>query len=205
MACTDRNFLHAYDCGTYFGTPASTTAIVNLSTKTKGASSCINGSRLVAYRETIGPMKTRVFDGRVWWSWKFSAMRNFLFPKHARRQWNKYDWQLSSWSKQIKTAFCSKQLGVRKWKRPWLTRSSIAKQSERIGRQDCGPHHHRTNGAAKLLPMDILQRMKLLYNTFLVADTFNAILAGANNVRGSTASGRSWRGRSGRYVLPGLC
>ena len=39
--------------------------------------------------------------------------------------------------------------------------------------------------------MDILQRMKLLNNTFLVADTFNAILAGANNVRGPTASGRS--------------
>jgi hypothetical protein len=65
MACTNRNFLRAYNCGTYFGIPASPTAIVNLITKTKGANSCINRSRLVAYHKTIGPMKTRVFDGLV--------------------------------------------------------------------------------------------------------------------------------------------
>ncbi len=80
MACKDRNFLRAYDCGTYLGIPASPTAIVNLGTKTKGANSCINRSRLVACRKKIGPMKTRVFDGLVWWAWKFSAMRNHLFP-----------------------------------------------------------------------------------------------------------------------------
>ena len=47
------------------------------------------------------------------------------------------------------------------------------------------------DGAAKLLTTDILQRMKVLNNTFLVADEFNAILAGANNLRGPTTSGRS--------------
>jgi hypothetical protein len=51
--------------------------------------------------------------------------------------------------------------------------------------------HDVFDGAAKLLTTDILQRMKLLNNTFLVADEFNAILAGANNVRCPTTSGRS--------------
>jgi hypothetical protein len=68
--------------------------------------------------------------GLVWWSWKFSAIKElFKHSSIARKTpmaWNNYDWQLSSWSEQRG-----------KWKRSYLTRSSVAKQPERIGRRDC--------------------------------------------------------------------